>query len=103
MNLLDLLPHLATGVTTGLVGWLSGRGSLKVAKVQAEASPYAALAERVVALEHRVETLEAERLQDRQWITRTIFRAARADEVWQAMLRPWPEWCGEDAIPDFED
>lgn len=54
------------GVIAG--GVIAGRYAERKARVEATASPYEALAERVTALEKRIATLEAERDRDRAYI-----------------------------------
>lgn len=76
LGLLTLIGVVASAV-------LAGRYAERKAQIEAKASPYEALAERVAALEQRITTLENERDRDRAyirlavpWIDRHIEHAA---------------------------
>ncbi len=64
----QILLGLITLAGVVLGGVIAGRYAERKARLEATASPYEALAERVTGLEKRISTLEAERDRDRAYI-----------------------------------
>lgn len=72
-------------------------------RAELEASPYEALAERVVHLETRVGNLETDLRTDRHWITRTITRVLAFDPRLAYLLKPFPAWWVPEVPPQPAD
>lgn len=55
-------------------------------------------------LELRIDILEEDKRDDRQWIVRTISRVMSHDSGrLVALLIPWPDWYEHSDAPPFED
>ena len=59
--MLAALAPWAAAAMAVVVAWMTGRANRRAKEVEAQESPYQALAERVVKLEAKVERLERER------------------------------------------
>lgn len=94
-----MMEVIGAAVVAGAVALVTARGTAlwahKTKKSELEASPYEALAARVVSLETRVGNLEADQRTDRSWITRTILRVLTFDPGLSHLLRPYPAWHGD--------
>lgn len=81
------------GVISGAM--ITGRYALRKSTLEAKASPYEALSDRVSALEAKLSAVEAQQERDRAYIRAAVPWIARVSELYQIPAPAPPEWWTE--------